>query len=76
MDDTVLLDTKIGQMKKADPADVAKDGFEAMMKGETQVISGLSSKLEAAFAHVAPADVVAERHRTLAEPGSGERKPG
>lgn len=71
-----LLDTKLAQMKKADPADVAKDGFEAMMKGESQVISGLQNKLEVAFAQVAPADIVAERHRRMAEPGTGAKRPG
>src|SRR5712672_1158327 len=33
-----MLDTKVGTEKKDDPADVAKTGFEAMMKGEGGVI--------------------------------------
>src|SRR3569833_1560078 len=29
-----LMDTKVGTEEKADPADVAKDGFDAMMNSE------------------------------------------
>src|SRR4029453_17615212 len=39
-----LTDTKVGQDKKDDPADVAKDGFDAMMKGEADVVSGWKNK--------------------------------
>ncbi len=35
-----MLDTKVGQSKKDDPAEVAKQGFEAMMKGDDHVIAG------------------------------------
>ena len=33
-----MLNTKVGQEEKDDPADVAKAGFEAMMKGEGDVV--------------------------------------
>ncbi len=45
-----LEDTKAGQAKKADPADVAKAGWEAMKSGEPAVIYGLKNKLEVAAA--------------------------
>jgi short-subunit dehydrogenase len=35
-----MLDTKVGQAKKAAAADVAELGFEAMMKGETDIVTG------------------------------------
>src|SRR5690606_38760854 len=35
-----LEDTKVGESKKADPADVARTGFEAMMRGEAGVVHG------------------------------------
>jgi short-subunit dehydrogenase len=35
-----LLDTKVGTQEKDDPAEVAKDGWEAMMAGEGSVVSG------------------------------------
>lgn len=67
-----MLDTKVGQQEKDDPAEVARTGFEAMMKGEDQVVSGWKNKLQAVAAHVTPAGMLAEQHRKLAEPGSGE----
>ena len=67
-----MLDTKVGQQEKDDPADVARAGFEAMMKGDDQVVSGWKNKLQAAAAHVTPAGMLAEQHRKLAEPGSVE----
>jgi hypothetical protein len=50
-----MMDTKIGQAKKDDPAEVARLGFEAMMKGEGEVITGWQNKLRSAIAHVLPA---------------------
>jgi len=68
-----MLDTRVGQGKKDDPAFVAKVGYEAMMKGEGDVVAGWKNKLQAAAAAVTPAGVLAEQHRRLAEPG-GARK--
>ncbi len=66
-----MLDTKVGQGKKDDPADVAKTGFKAMMNGEGDVVSGWHNKLQSAIANVTPASVLAEQHRKKAAPGSG-----
>jgi short-subunit dehydrogenase len=69
-----MLDTKVGQdPNKSDPAAVAKDGFEAMMAGQGDVVSGWKNKLQAAMASVTPSGMVAEQHRRMAEPGSGEK---
>jgi short-subunit dehydrogenase len=68
-----LLDTKVGQDKKDDPADVAKVGFAAMMKGDGDVVSGLYNKVQSALATVTPAAVLAEQHRKMAEPGSANK---
>ena len=68
-----MLDTKIGQSKKDDPADVAKQGFDAMMRGEGDVVTGWHNKLQSAIALVTPSDMLAERHRRAAEPGSAAR---
>jgi short-subunit dehydrogenase len=66
-----LMDTKVGtQEHKADPADVAMKGFEAMEKGEGGVIAGMSNKIRAALAGVVPDVMLAEQHRKMAEPGS------
>ena len=68
-----MLDTKIGQSKKDDPANVAKQGFKAMMRGEGDVVTGWHNKLQSAIALVTPSDMLAERHRRAAEPGSAAR---
>jgi short-subunit dehydrogenase len=68
-----MMDTKVGQSEsKSDPADVAKDGWTALMKGTDNIVSGLSNKLQVAGAGVLPQSVTAEQHRKIAEPGSGE----
>jgi short-subunit dehydrogenase len=66
-----MLDTKVGQAEKDDPAEVAKTGFDAMMAGEGDVVSGWKNKLQTAMANVTPASRLAEQHRKKAEPGSG-----
>jgi short-subunit dehydrogenase len=67
-----MLDTKVGQSKKDDPADVAKVGFDAMMRGDGDIVSGWQNKLRSAIALVTPSSVLAEMHRGMAEPGSGK----
>ena len=69
-----MLDTKVATDKKADPATVARIGFDAMMKGEGDVVAGLKNKLQVAAAGIMPAEALAERHRKMAEPGSGAPK--
>jgi len=68
-----MLDTKVGQGKKDDPAYVARVGYEAMMRGDGDVVSGWKNKLQSAIANVTPAGVLAEQHRKMAEPGSGSK---
>ena len=65
-------DTKVGAAKKDDAADVAKLGYDAMMKGERSVVYGLKNKLQVAGAKVLGGGVSAEMHRNMAEPGSGK----
>ena len=65
-----MEDTKIGASKKDDPASVAKTGFEAMLKGEGDVVTGWRNRLQTAIADVTPSAMLAERHRRQAEPGS------
>jgi uncharacterized protein len=63
-----MLDTKIGQAKKDDPAMVARQGFAAMMEGEGDVVTGWQNKLQSAIANITPAGVLAEMHRRMAQP--------
>lgn len=67
-----MLDTKVGQdPKKADPADVARTGFEAMLRGDGDVVAGFGNKMQAAMAAITPESIKAEMHRKLAEPRGG-----
>ncbi|NIJ20215.1 short-subunit dehydrogenase [Sphingomonas naasensis] len=64
-----MLDTKVGQSEsKADPAKVAKDGWDALMAGKGHVVSGLANKLQVLGAGVVPQATLAEMHRGMAEP--------
>ncbi|MFL6274139.1 MAG: SDR family NAD(P)-dependent oxidoreductase [Blastocatellia bacterium] len=71
-----MMDTKVGTKKKDDPADVAKVGFEAMMKGEGDVVAGWKNKVKTAIASITPAGMLAEQHRKLAKPGTAEKDEG
>ncbi len=66
-------DTKVGTQKKDEAAKVAKDGFEAMMAGKGDVVSGWMNKLQSAIANVLPAGMTAEQHRSMAEPGTAKK---
>ena len=70
-----MTDTDTGgdPSKQDDPADVARQGYEALMNGDEQVIAGsLSTRLQGHLGKVAPDRVKAKMHRGMAEPGSGE----
>jgi short-subunit dehydrogenase len=68
-----MLDTKVGSEDKDDPADVARDGFEAMMAGKERVVSAsMKTKLQARASRILPDSVKAEKHREMAEPGSAK----
>jgi short-subunit dehydrogenase len=66
-----LEDSKVGQAKKDDPADVAKAGWEAMKSGEPAVIYGMKNKMQVAAAGMMTDATSAKLHRAQAEPGSG-----
>lgn len=67
-----MMDTAVGTSKKDDAAVVAKTGFDAMMRGEGDVVTGLKNKVMSAAANVTPAGVLAKQHRGMAEPGSAK----
>jgi short-subunit dehydrogenase len=67
-------DTKVGASEKADPADVAREGYEALMEGKDQVVAGMfKTKVQSVLAEVTPETVKAEMHRKLSEPGSADQ---
>ncbi len=66
-----MLDTKVGQAPKDDPADVAVTGWQAMKEGEHSVVHGLKNKAQLLASAVLSEAATAEMHRKQAEPGSG-----
>jgi short-subunit dehydrogenase len=65
-----MLDTQVGSDEKAPPADVAKEGYDAMKKGQDHVVAGWKNKVSAVMTNVLPDSMLAEQHRKTAEPGS------
>ena len=65
-----MMDTAVGTAEKDDPAEVANNGFDAMIKGEGDVVSGFKNKVQSAAANVTPAELLASQHRKKAEPGT------
>ena len=67
-----LTDTKLGTADKMSPVEVARIGYQAMNRGDGDVVAGVGNRVQAALAKVTPPRVLAERHRKLAEPGSAD----
>ena len=66
-------DTRVGTSKKDDAAQVARQGFEALMAGKDHVVAGsIMNKVQSTLAQVTPEPAAAAMHRKLTEPGSGK----
>ncbi|MEH3112865.1 SDR family NAD(P)-dependent oxidoreductase [Pedobacter terrae] len=64
-----MLDSKaVQEGELADPADVAKDGYEAMIAGKDMVISGFKNKLQVAVGNITPDSMLAEQTGKQQEP--------
>jgi short-subunit dehydrogenase len=69
-----LDDTKVGTEKKDDPAEVARQGFEALMAGDDSIVAGsLKTKMQGAISQILPDTASAEQNRKINEPGSAQR---
>ena len=69
-----MLDTKVGTGDKDDAADVARDGFEAMMAGKERVVShALATKAQGRGSRFVPDSAKAAMHRRQAEPGTAKK---
>jgi uncharacterized protein len=69
-----MLDTRVGASDgKDDPADVARQGFKAMMDGEERVVAAsLATKAQAGASRFLPDSAKSALHRRMAEPGSAK----
>jgi uncharacterized protein len=65
-----MMDTPVGQTSMKDDAQqVAKQGFEALMKGDRKVVAGsLFTKVQGVVNAVLPDQVKAAAHRLMAQP--------
>ncbi len=71
-----MKDTKLGADTDAqdDPADVARDGFEALMDGKERVVAhSAMSKAQGRVGRFLPDAAKAALHRRMAEPGSAKK---
>jgi uncharacterized protein len=65
-----LEGTAVDSSGKDDPADVARDGFEALMAGQSQVVAGsVKNKVQAAAAKLMPDQARAAMHARMTKPG-------
>ena len=61
--------TPVNKMHKDDPADVARQGFDALMRGDKQVVaSSLTSKMMGTISRVLPDPVKAAGSRLISAP--------
>jgi len=67
-----MTDSKAVQGKLDDPADVAKDGYEALMKGDDMIVSGIKNKVQVGMASVIPDSVLASQMYKKQAPVEGE----
>ncbi|RSS30573.1 SDR family oxidoreductase [Streptomyces sp. WAC08452] len=66
-----MTDTKVGTMNKDDPAQVARQAYDAVMKGRGKLVTGSAkTKAQGVADKVLPDRVKAAVHRRMAEPGS------
>ena len=69
-----MLDTSVGQAEKDDAGMVARVGFQAMLDGKGDVVTGLKNKIMTAVASITPAGMLAEQHRHMSAPSDEARK--
>jgi uncharacterized protein len=68
-----MQDTKVDSSSKDDAAEVAKEGFEALMAGKDHVIAGSAkNKAQVAAARVLPETAQAKVHAPQTKPGGGD----
>lgn len=65
--------TRAANGSLSEPAEVAKDGYDALMHGETRTISGLKNKLQATSANIMPDMALAANMRHLMEEEEDEQ---
>ena len=63
MQDSKILDTKL-----SDPVQVARDGYEALMKGDDKIVSGFKNKVMVGMSNIMPEKTVAAQMDKMQRP--------
>jgi uncharacterized protein len=69
-----MQDSKILQQGMSDSADVAKDGYEALMAGTDMVVSGFKNKVQVVMSNITPDNMVADMMKEQQEPVENSQK--
>jgi uncharacterized protein len=66
-----MEDTQVGEMEKDDPAEVARQGFKALMEGrDSTITTSLKNKAQANMARMMPQKAAAKMHGKQTKPNS------
>jgi uncharacterized protein len=57
----------VTESKLANPADVARDGFNALMKGDDKVVSGMKNKIQSVLSNLTSDPTLADQMRRQSE---------
>ncbi len=68
-----MQSSKITDSKLQDPAKVAKDGYEALMKGDDKTVSGVKNKIIVGASNVIPDTVLAEQVNKMQQPKNADK---
>jgi uncharacterized protein len=69
MQESKILDTKL-----SDPVKVAKDGYEALMKGDDKIVSGFKNKAMVASSNIMPDTAVAAQMDKMQQPRDKDKE--
>jgi short-subunit dehydrogenase len=62
----------VAEGSKADPAQVAKDGYEALLAGKDKIVSGLKNKVMVGMSNIMPDNLVAANMHQQGAPVDGD----
>ena len=69
-----MLESKIMDTRLLDPVQVAKDGYEALMKGDDKSVSGVKNKALVTSSNVMPDTMIAAQMDKMREPRDKDEK--
>lgn len=69
-----MQESKILDSKLSDPVKVAKDGYQALMKGDDKIVSGFKNKAMVASSNVMPDTLVAAQMDKMQQPRDKDKK--